>query len=47
MDSWVRRGRDYLQVVIVATVNAADVAEALDLAWQAFRSATTFRLAVG
>ncbi len=39
MDSWVRRGRDYLQLVIVATVAAADVAGALDLAWQAFRKA--------
>ena len=37
--SWVRRGRDYLQLVIVATVVAADVAEALDLAWQSFRKA--------
>ena len=32
VDSWVRRGRDYLQVVIVARVDAADMAEALDLA---------------
>ena len=39
IDSWVRRGRDYLQIVIAATVDAADVAEALDLAWQAFRKA--------
>ena len=39
VDSWARRGRDYLQVVIVATVGAADVADALDLAWQAFRKA--------
>lgn len=39
VDGWVRRGRDYLQLVIVATVDAADVAEALDLAWQAFRKA--------
>jgi hypothetical protein len=37
--SWVRRGRDYLQVDIVASVAAADVADALDLAWQAFRKA--------
>jgi hypothetical protein len=39
VDSWVRRGRDYLQVLIVATAGAADVAEALDLAWRAFRKA--------
>lgn len=32
VDSWVRRGRDYLQVVIAARVDAADVADALDLA---------------
>ncbi len=29
IDSEVRRGRDYVQVVIVATAEAADVAEAL------------------
>jgi hypothetical protein len=40
IDSWIRRGRDYLQVVIVATVDAADVAGALDLAWRVFRKAT-------
>ncbi len=39
LDGWARRGRGYLQVVIVARVVAADVAEALDLAWQAFRKA--------
>ena len=39
MDNWVRRGRDDLHVMIVATVDAADVAEALDLAWQSFMSA--------
>ena len=39
VDSWVRRGRDYLQLVIVATVDAADVAEALDLAWWTFQKA--------
>jgi hypothetical protein len=36
LDSWVRRGRDYLQMVIqmviVATVGPVDVAEALELA---------------
>jgi hypothetical protein len=36
IDSWVRRGRDYLQVVIAGTAGAAD---ALDLAWQSFRKA--------
>ena len=35
-----RRGRDYVRVVIVMTVTASDVAEALGLAWQAFRQAT-------
>jgi hypothetical protein len=39
VDSWVRLGRDYLEMLIVATVDAADVAEALDLAWRAFRKA--------
>jgi hypothetical protein len=39
MDSEIRRGRDYVRVVIVATVDAGDVAEALDLAWWAFRKA--------
>jgi hypothetical protein len=39
VDSWVRRVRDYLQVVIAATVDAADVADALDMAWQCFRKA--------
>jgi hypothetical protein len=39
MDSEIRRGRDYVRVVIVARVDAADVAEALDLTWWAFRKA--------
>ena len=39
VDSEIRRGRDYVRVVIVATVDAADMAEALDLAWWAFRKA--------
>ena len=34
-----RRGRDYVRVVIAATVDAADVAEALDLAWRSFLTA--------
>ena len=37
VDSEIRRGRDY--VVIVATVDADDVAEALGLTWWAFRKA--------
>jgi hypothetical protein len=39
VDSEVRRGRDYVRVVIVATVDAADVAEAMDLTWWAFGKA--------
>ena len=36
IDSEVRRGRDYVRVVIAITVSADDVAEALDTAWRAF-----------
>ena len=39
VDSEIRRGRDYVRVVILATVDAGDVAEALDLAWSAFGKA--------
>ena len=39
IDSEIRRGRDYVRVVMVATVDADDVAEALDLAWWTFRKA--------
>jgi hypothetical protein len=39
IDRESRRGRDYVRVVVVATVVADDVAEALDLAWWAFREA--------
>jgi hypothetical protein len=39
VDSEVRRGRDYVRVVIVMTVAAADVAGALAAAWRAFRKA--------
>jgi hypothetical protein len=39
IDRWGPAARDYLQVVMVAAVVAAHVAEALDLAWQAFRKA--------
>jgi hypothetical protein len=43
VDSEVRRGRDHVRVVLVMTVDAADVAEALNLAWWVFarRRATT------
>jgi hypothetical protein len=34
-----RRGADHVQVVIAATVIAADPAEALAVAWEAFREA--------
>jgi hypothetical protein len=39
-ESESRRGRDYVRVVAVATVSAADVAEAFDIGWQVFRWAT-------
>jgi hypothetical protein len=39
VDSEVRRGRDHVRVVIVATADAKDVSEALELAWCAFREA--------
>ena len=39
VDSEIRRGRDYVRVVILATADAGDVAEALDLAWWSFRKA--------
>ena len=39
VDSEIRRGRDYVRIVILATVDAADVAEALDLTWWTFRKA--------
>ena len=39
VDSEIRRGRDYVRVIVLATVDADDVAEALDLAWWAFRKA--------
>ena len=39
VDSEIRRGRDYVRVVILAAVDADDVAEALDLAWLAFQKA--------
>jgi hypothetical protein len=39
IDREVRRGRDYVRVVIVAAIDAANVAEALDLTWWTFRKA--------
>jgi hypothetical protein len=39
IDSELRRGRDYVRVVIVATVEASDVGEALGITWQSFRQA--------
>jgi hypothetical protein len=39
VDSEVRRGRDYVRVVIAMTVAAPDVAAALNLAWLVFRKA--------
>ena len=39
IDWELRRGRDYVRVVIMATVVADDVSEAPDLAWWAFREA--------
>lgn len=39
IDREIRKGRDYVRVVIVVTVEADDVAEALDLAGWAFRKA--------
>jgi len=39
IDSEVRRGRDYVRVIIVATAEAGDVAEALGLVWWTFRKA--------
>ncbi|MBV9093808.1 MAG: hypothetical protein JO132_08035 [Streptosporangiaceae bacterium] len=37
VESESRRGRDYVRVVAIATVSAADVVEALAIAWQVFR----------
>ena len=45
LDSEIRRGRDCVRVVIVAAVDVADVAEALDLAWWAARKAAGEELA--
>jgi hypothetical protein len=39
VDRQVRRGRDFVRVVIVMAVDARDVAEALTLAWRVFTEA--------
>ncbi len=39
IDSEVRRGQDYVRVVVVATIVTADVAQAAIVAWRAFRRA--------
>ena len=39
VDSEVRRGRDYLRVILVMSVDAPDVAGALGAAWWAFLEA--------
>jgi hypothetical protein len=36
LESESRRGRESVRVLVTATVSAADVAEALDIAWQVF-----------
>ncbi|HWG01427.1 MAG TPA: hypothetical protein VG164_06215 [Trebonia sp.] len=41
IDAETRRGRDYVRVTVAMTVAAADVAEALSVAWHAFRQATS------
>lgn len=41
LESESRRGRESVRVLIVATVRAADVAEALDIAWQVFHWAAS------
>ena len=39
IDREIRKGRDYVRVVVVVPVAAGDLAGALDLAWRAFRMA--------
>src|SRR5260370_18061328 len=39
IDSEVRRGQDYVRVVVVATIVTADVAQAAIVAWRGFRRA--------
>ena len=43
--SELRRGADYVRVTVALTVLSADVAEALAIAWDAFRSAARDDLA--
>jgi hypothetical protein len=40
IDSEFRRGRDYVRVVMLATAEAEDLADALGLVWQAFGEAS-------
>jgi hypothetical protein len=40
-DSEFRRGRDYVRVVMMATADAEDLADALGLVWQAFGEASS------
>jgi hypothetical protein len=39
IDSESRRGKSYISVTVLMTVRAADVARALDAAWDVFRQA--------
>jgi hypothetical protein len=39
VESESRRGRDYVRVMVLVTVQAADVAQALAAAWRVFRDA--------
>ena len=45
IESESRRGRDFVAVKILITVNAADVAQALTVAWDAFQDAADGDLA--
>lgn len=46
-ESETRRGADFVRVVIVAAVDAADAAGAFDAAWDAFREAAAADRLVG
>jgi hypothetical protein len=39
MDSEIRRGRDYVRIRLTITLEAADVADAVGLAWKVFAAA--------
>jgi hypothetical protein len=41
IESEARRGRDFVRVTILVAVSAADVAEALSVAWRVFREAAS------